>query len=76
MPDAFYFAFSFAIVGMGAVGAAWDVFRRAIDADVERVRLKVEGMQRADYESLRTLVLQVQNQANGVERAVAFGRGR
>ena len=76
MPDAFFFAFAFATVGIAAVGAAWDVFRRAIDADVERVRLKVEGMQRADYESLRTLVLQVQGQAAGLERTMALGRGR
>jgi cell division protein FtsB len=45
------FAIAFGVVGLAVVLAVHDTFRRALAAQVRQAELRVEAMQRADYDA-------------------------
>lgn len=74
-------ATALAIVGLAFVTMLWDIGRRALDADVERVRMRTDAMKRADIEAVDARVTQLaaalqstQTQLDAELRRAALGR--
>lgn len=77
------FAIALGVVGVAAVAALHDVFRRALAAQVRQAELRVEAMRRADYDDARkrvdemvAAVKQVRADVSALDTAHALGRKR
>lgn len=69
-------AIALGLVGLGAVAAIWDSWRRAIASQVELTRLRVEGLRREETAALAARVVTLEGEVASLTSAVAFGRKR
>lgn len=69
-------AIALGTIGVAAVVAAWDALRRALAAQVEQARLRVEAQQRHDIGELAAQVRTLRTELGDLDKALAFGRKR
>lgn len=64
------------LVGLAITAAIWDAWRRAIAAQVEHTRLRVEGMRREDLAELAARLTAAEGEIASLTSAVTFGRAK
>lgn len=70
----FALALSVVIVGGFVALAVWDMGRRALDAQVEQARLRVEATKRIELEAIAVQLAELRAQHNSLEHSIAIGR--
>lgn len=69
-------ALALAVVGLAAVVATWDVWRRALAAQVQSAALRVEALRREDHAALEARVRTLEGEVDSINRAGALRGAR